>query len=1145
MDPGPLASTPDGCFDLAALDALASRTDEPDPDVAEHLDACERCRALLDEMRRANRFLQRFRTGGCGEQADTLPDPASIRIRGYDIQAVLAFGGQGTVYRAVQAGTGRPVAIKVPLGDTLRRPSARYRFQREIELTARLSHPGIVRVLGSCELADGRVGCVMEFIEGQPFDRWAQARRREGRAAVRQIVDAGARVADAIAFAHQRAVLHRDIKPSNVVVASGGTPHVLDFGLAKALDDSAASFATLTGAFVGTLSYSAPEQVSVGADAIDMRTDIYALGLLLYQALTGRLPLDPEAPTTEIIRQIREVLPVRPSSLSPGVGDELDAIVLKALAKEKDRRYASAAEMRDDLRSWLEGGVVRARFDSRWYILRKTIRRHRWGVLLAGAGVIAIGTTATLGLVAREQFSRARLADAVRDARVLESHWVRLADARATAIDNFEAGEHAAWDALLEPESVLLDDHIEGVGEGGPNPAYWALWEMYQRTPIVFTVPTTERVLASLNPETGVVIVGRRGPGRLQWWDPRSRRLLTELAVPEVPDAGMLSVAPDGASGVISGSTDDTVLIDFSTGARMPLADETSPLTAAAWNDRALGIARSDDGSHQVLLWDTAARPPALIRRYAMPDRAGHVAFDPSGRYFAAITLEGHLIIADARSGEPIFTRSSAERPRFTAVHSRGNPGELFLYGPERIALVDPRDPAPDIANAQPRTGFLEGVRSISTGRDTNRYVVLTDRWRVGVGNRRAPITEGRLLPAISAASTILSHDGSLVCALIKPSARAAVLSLDGEGVRRLPFPAPITTSGYPTVFDIEFTPDSRTLIAGAMDGSVRTFDVRSGAPTASPREPIGRGVTAVRSSGQVTFAGTHDMGLGDAAVVRIDQTGTHMLVSDQRWFCGLELEPGVALWALTGDGHVLRVNPETGQILTQTRLERNAEAGTRTLARIPSLGLLIAGPAADGIVLLDEETLRPRGPSVPTRPIRRVVVSPADPTLIATAADDGMVRLWRAKAGPPATLEPVGTFGAHAGAIFGLAFSPDGRLLATGGGAPESRDLRLWDVQHGRELAALDLFEMGIFDVAFSPDGRWLAAGGEVRLGCPEDGGQLFLIDLAAPDRCIAGNLEYHIARFTEEHGREPGQAGPLRRWAEQAAREADQNAD
>ncbi|MBK7404331.1 MAG: serine/threonine protein kinase [Phycisphaerales bacterium] len=202
-------------------------------------------------MRSANRFLERFNSGerpasNQPERTQDGPGQRIVRVHGYEIEKLIAFGGQGTVYKARQKATGRNVAIKVPIGDTQRRPSTRYRFQREIELTARLDHPGIVRVFGDCELDDGRIGCVMEFVEGEPFDRWAAKQRVNGRAGTRRIIEVMSLVVDALAYAHQRAVMHRDLKPSNVIVTAEDLPRVLDFGLAKALDESRKSFATLT-----------------------------------------------------------------------------------------------------------------------------------------------------------------------------------------------------------------------------------------------------------------------------------------------------------------------------------------------------------------------------------------------------------------------------------------------------------------------------------------------------------------------------------------------------------------------------------------------------------------------------------------------------------------------------------------------------------------------------------------------------------------------------------------------------------------------------------------------------------------------------------------------------------------------------------
>lgn len=462
------SDAPPGCLSLLALDALATDGRAPEAGEAAHLSACERCRLMLAEMRSANRFLERFQSGGGEAPSDMVRGAEHLRAPGYRVSELIAFGGQGAVYRAVQTATGREVAIKVPIGDLQRRPSARYRFQREIELTARLNHPGIVRVLGACELDDGRVGCVMEFVEGVAFDRWARPLREQGAGSVRPIVEGAAHVADAIAYAHQRAVMHRDLKPSNVVVTDDGAPRVLDFGLAKVLGESAPSFATMTGAFVGTLLYAAPEQVAEGAEATDLRTDVYALGLLLFQALTGRLPHSADAPTEEVLRQIREGAVARPSSMAAGVGAELDAIVLKAMAKEKDRRYATAGELRDDLRAWLDGRAVRARFDSRWYVIGKVLARRRRLV-----GVVSVLAVAVLGGGTISIANMARAAEAQRR-EAYESQRAASEVARADAVQQIidelvpvTGGGDAA--AVARRNLDLLDAKLEaGLLRGRP-----------------------------------------------------------------------------------------------------------------------------------------------------------------------------------------------------------------------------------------------------------------------------------------------------------------------------------------------------------------------------------------------------------------------------------------------------------------------------------------------------------------------------------------------------------------------------------------------------------------------------------------------------------------------------------------------------
>lgn len=312
-------------------------------------------------------------------------------IGGYVLHEEIGRGGMGVVYKALQVSTKRIVALKVMLAGPFASASVRRRFKREIELAARLQHPNIVRVLESGRVERQRY-YAMDYVEGAPLDRHLAAARPDRKAIVRLFT----RICDAVDYAHGHGVIHRDLKPANILVDDEGAPHILDFGLAKPIEEAGreATFATgvsTPGQIMGTLPYLSPEQAAEEPGEVDARTDVYALGVMLYEALTGALPYDVTGRLSEIIRRIVEDPPRHPSS-SPGWRDgELDAIVLKALEKEKDRRYQSAQELGADLHRYLEGEPILARPPGRLYVLRKKLRRHRIAVgLSAGAALAAL-----------------------------------------------------------------------------------------------------------------------------------------------------------------------------------------------------------------------------------------------------------------------------------------------------------------------------------------------------------------------------------------------------------------------------------------------------------------------------------------------------------------------------------------------------------------------------------------------------------------------------------------------------------------------------------------------------------------------------------------------------------------------------------
>jgi hypothetical protein len=311
-------------------------------------------------------------------------------IAGYQIVGRLGAGGMGVVWSAVQLGTRRTVALKLMGAGGFGSDQARARFEREVELAATLEHPFIARVYDSGVHRDAYY-YAMELVAGAPLTAHVRA-RRPGVPGVPGVVALLRKVAEGVGHAHARGVIHRDLKPSNVMVTDDGTPKLLDFGLAKQVldrepDDAAL---TLTGQIVGTPAYMPPEQAAGEGNAADTRGDVYSLGVMLFEALTGRLPHDTAgAGLVTVLRRIAEDEPLRPRQARPDLDGDIEAILLRCLARRPADRYGSANELADDLRRYLAGEPVVARPATTLYFLRKRIARHRYRYGAAAAALVA------------------------------------------------------------------------------------------------------------------------------------------------------------------------------------------------------------------------------------------------------------------------------------------------------------------------------------------------------------------------------------------------------------------------------------------------------------------------------------------------------------------------------------------------------------------------------------------------------------------------------------------------------------------------------------------------------------------------------------------------------------------------------------
>jgi len=372
-------------------------------------------------------------------EAEPAPEaPACVRIGAYRVVRLIGMGGMGAVYEAEQESPRRRVAIKV-LRPGLATPRALRRFEHEAQLLGRLEHPAIARIYeaGVAEVEDESGACArqpyfaMELVQGEPLDEHIARTRPPDEEKLELI----ARVCDAVHHAHARGIIHRDLKPANVLIepgagpSGGGAPRILDFGIARLAntDLHTVSIETGTGQILGTLASMSPEQVAGRPDDLDTRSDVYSLGVILYESLCGRPPVDlSDCSIPEAARRIREDEPVRLGSVDPRFRGDVETIAGKALAKDRAHRYQSASALAEDIRRFLRDEPIAARPPSTVYQLRKFARRNK--ALVGAAGVVAVvlvvAAILSTWLAVRESAAR-ELAEAERSAAVNEARKYR------------------------------------------------------------------------------------------------------------------------------------------------------------------------------------------------------------------------------------------------------------------------------------------------------------------------------------------------------------------------------------------------------------------------------------------------------------------------------------------------------------------------------------------------------------------------------------------------------------------------------------------------------------------------------------------------------------------------------------------------
>ena len=548
-------------------------------------------------------------------------------IPGYEIQRELGRGGMGVVYEARQVALKRTVALKMIRTGSQAGPEERARFKTEAETIARLQHPNIVQIHEIGEV-DGQAFYALEFVPGGSL-----ARELAGAVVPpRQAAELVATLAQAMHVAHQAGVIHRDLKPANVLLAAQRVPKVTDFGLAKQMDDPAGP--TQSGQILGTPSYMAPEQASGRPGEIGPATDIYALGAILYECLTGRPPFK-GATMLETLEQVRSDEPVSPSQLQPRIPRDLVTICLKCLHKEPRRRYATAAALADDLGRFLRGEPVSAQPPSLLYLTGKLARRYRIPFSVATVVLIVlIGGTAVA--------------------------FLGIDSERRAALD----ANHKLDDANRQLEDQLYDNRIA----------------------------VAEREL-TLRQDIGLATdLLQLCPKRLRGWEwdylMRLRDGAREPLIGHKAGLWTALFSPDGKQ-IATASIDGTAKIwDFATGKeKQILKGHTGNVNTVAFNkDGTLVATGSLDKS--IRLWNP--KDGKLVREFAKAhaDSVQSVAFSPDGTLLASGSADKSVKLWDVKELKELKTLGSHKESVYnvafnaagTELASCGNDGVIKIW---------------------------------------------------------------------------------------------------------------------------------------------------------------------------------------------------------------------------------------------------------------------------------------------------------------------------------------------------------------------------------------------------------------------------------------------------------------------------------
>ena len=903
--------------------------------------------------------------GHRAEQMDRYPD-----IEGYKIIEPLGEGGMGIVWRAEQLSTRRQVALKLMVSHRIESPKAQARFQREVELTARLDHPNIARIYDS-GLHQGMYYYAMELIEGIALDQYVRSKSlsRTQTLALMQ------KVCQAVLYAHLRAVIHRDLKPSNILVSPDGQPHVLDFGLAKALlEEDDALTISVEGQIAGTPAYMSPEQAAGHHSQTDTRTDVFSLGVILYELLTGQSPHDLSGSTFDVLHQITEGRIRRPREVDKSIDSELEALLLKALAQNPEDRYASAGALAKDITNYLDEEPLDAKVPTILYFLRKKARKYRVQVsVVLVVLLIVFGTllAAYTRVVAERAVGEAQAVEL--ELKSAELTWAEL-ELKALGSNQEEAqaalriirDEYLATQRNVDELQQKLDQQVAPVPTKRIN-----LKQGEPLSPMALVrQPALPQGVQSWTLET----LGHRGNINRISYSPNGRWLASSSRDGTVrlwdSESGQLTkilVAPNGSIVDLAWSADSKNLIGIgSVGSskrwvwdpelgKIQLASDTPTIEKLRQDTNSVSWSSEGDMSVRTIdeiinLWDIDL--PDGGRSFQRTATAFALSPDRSTLAFGDGDGSIHLLYLESGRLRSVCTPSWCG-PVYSVAFSPDGDVLSTCSGAGTVCLWDSH-------RWQPLRKFQAGVVTGGSSSGTSVFAWSPDGTAVAVRAGQQNVLAIMDSQSGKVLHTLKGNVQPIICVAWAPDSRLLAMGtlggttllwdMESESPKMLPELAGISGS----VKTITWSSDNRRLITAGEDGTIRLWDPNEGTLSRSLRDHRGP-VTclAVSPDGQILASASRDqtVRLWDVPrgrMLRILRTAPSGVQAEQVAFTAIAWSPDGTTLA-SGDiaGNIQIRDPDSGKLLHSFKASCGA---INSLTWSPDGQILVCG-GVDGTV--------------------------------------------------------------------------------------------------------------------------------------------------------------------------------------------------